>query len=83
MVSKKKDEKDGKVKIGKLNVIKETVKDLESEEMRKVRGGYLVEQYTTNCANSRACASEAVCATDVCASDMTCGGKTCGKKCNP
>jgi hypothetical protein len=82
MVSKKADKK-GKVRVGKLSVKKETVKDLESEEMQKVKGGFLVEQYTTNCANSIACASNAVCKTDICASDMTCGGKTCGKKCNP
>lgn len=83
MISKKKDKKSGKVKLGKLSVVKETVKDLESEEMQKVKGGYLVEQYTTNCNASIACASNAVCQTDICASDMTCGGKTCGKKCNP
>ncbi len=83
MVSKKSRKQSGKVKVGKLSVAKETIKDLESEEMQKVKGGFLVDQNTTNCAASIACASNAVCQTDVCASDMTCGGKTCGKKCKP
>jgi|GEM_PF-1752977 len=80
---KKTDKKSSKVKVDKLSVKKETVKDLESEEMRKVKGGLLVDPDTTNCAQSIACASQAVCKTDICASDRTCGGRTCGKKCNP
>lgn len=80
---KKTDKKNGKVKIGKLSVKKETIKDLEGAERRKVKGGLLVDPDTTNCAASIACASQAICNTDACASDVTCGGRTCGKRCNP
>lgn len=56
-----------KVKVGKLKVNKETVKDLESEEMNKVKGGFFD---TAGCNFT-----QATCA--------TCAGKTCGKKCLP
>lgn len=41
MVTKNKSaQKKAKVKVGKLNVKKETVKHLAGEELRKVRGGH-------------------------------------------
>lgn len=67
---KKTDKKSSKVKVGKLSVKKETVKDLKGEEMKKVKGGLLVEPETLKCARTRACASQAVCKTDVCATDL-------------
>jgi hypothetical protein len=32
--------KKGRVKVGKLNINKETIKRLEAEDLRKVRGGH-------------------------------------------
>ncbi len=41
MVTKNKaSQKKGKVKVGKLNVNKETVKHLAGEDLRKIRGGH-------------------------------------------
>jgi hypothetical protein len=41
MVTKNKaSEKKGKVKVGKLNVSKETVKHLAGEDLKKIRGGH-------------------------------------------
>lgn len=65
-MTKKKDGK-SKVKVGKLSVKKETVKDLENEEMNKIKGGYFD---TANCdLTQQTC--------------FTCAGKTCGRKCRP
>jgi len=70
MITKK--NKKGKVKINPLKVEKETVQDLDSDEMSKVKGGDAGASFF--CAPSLACGASLL---------GTCGGKTCGKKCRP
>jgi len=65
MVKKKSDKK--KIKVDKLSVKKETVKDLEDADLKKVKGGFFD---TANCDITQ----------ETC---FTCAGKTCGKKCRP
>ena len=49
MVTKTKaGQKRGKVKVGKLKLNKETVKDLSAEEQKKVEGGRLIIKIPTN-----------------------------------
>ncbi len=52
MVSKKKDTNDeqAKVKLGKLNLNKETVKDLGNADTKKVKGGLRREASAQSCA---------------------------------
>lgn len=75
MVKKKTNK--SKVKIGQLNVEKETVKDLDGDEMGKVKGG---DAGTFFCIESLACGPSLL---GTCAGNATCAGRTCGKKCRP
>jgi natural product precursor len=70
MVKKKTNK--GKVKIGELKIEKETIQDLDSDEMSKVKGGD--GGATFFCNQSIACGPSLL---------GTCAGKTCGKKCRP
>ena len=44
--------KKGKAKVGKLNVNKETVKDLSPAERKKIKGGAIPVQHLQTCINS-------------------------------
>lgn len=61
-----------KVKINPLKVETETIQDLDSDEMSKVKGGD--GGATFFCNQSIGCGPSLL---------GTCGGKTCGKKCRP
>lgn len=66
-----------KVKVGKLNVNKETVQDLSDDDMQKVQGASFV--FTCgDCQQSLACPTNAI----FCPGGAG-GGKTSGKKCRP
>ncbi len=67
-----------KVKVGKLNVEKETVQDLSDDDMQKVQGASFV--FTCGgCQQSLVCPTNAI----LCADGGGGGGKTSGKKCKP
>lgn len=70
MVTKKSNK--GKIKINPLKVEKETIQDLDDDEMSKVKGGDAGA--TLFCNQSLGCGPSLL---------GTCGGKTCGKKCRP
>ncbi len=70
MVKKKTNK--SKVKIDKLNVEKETIQDLDGDDMNKVKGGDAGATFF--CGQSIGCGPSLL---------GTCAGKTCGKKCKP
>jgi hypothetical protein len=76
--------KSNKVKVDRLSVNKETITDLEGDEMEKVKGGNFGGP-------TQACGITGTCPTLLCTlppgvtavGTPGCGGKTSGKKCNP
>ena len=69
----KKKDSAGKLKVNPLQVEKETVQDLDADEMQKVQGGDGATAFLCDLSQGNNCQSLL----------GTCAGRTCGKKCRP